>query len=166
MTKWEYKQVSEIFELKENYLVEWFNKEGQEGWEVLEYKQYHMERLYGSKVKIVAILKRKIEEDNIIPNKEKDVAEKPFVEKGELVVYGELDTLVNGYGSIANFEYVKDDHFVVSCWVSGIEDYKRFETTYYILPLRCLEEYMNNKNEDMYLDDYILVVKNGKIERK
>lgn len=62
MTKWEYKQVSKVLELKENYFVDWLNQEGQDGWEVFGYTQFHVSE---NTIKTNAIFKRKIEDEKV-----------------------------------------------------------------------------------------------------
>ena len=59
MEKWEYKQQTSDWELTENEFIEWLNKNGQDGWEMVEYSKWESE--YCDKCKYTCIFKRKID---------------------------------------------------------------------------------------------------------
>lgn len=61
MAKWEYKQQTSEFSLTDKDFINWFNEEGQQGWEIVDYT-LHSSLIGRFDYKCTAIFKRKIEE--------------------------------------------------------------------------------------------------------
>lgn len=56
--KWEYKrEISEFYYMVDEF-IDWLNREGKKGWELIEYKVFHKDGMCGGKY--YCIFKRKI----------------------------------------------------------------------------------------------------------